>query len=293
MPAFVDRTIVVDDGSTDRTAAIGRSFGAIVISHPIRRGGGSSFQTGIDHALKLECDLVVSIDADNQFDPADIEKLAAPILAGEADLVTASRFIDRTKIPEMPRIKILGNRLVARLVSRIVRQRFYDVSCGFRAFSKNALLQLDLHGTYTNTHETILLLAFQGNRIKEIPLAVWGQREVGKSKLASNLVRYGLKTLRIILQTYRDYRPFRLFHGIGLVFLLVGIGSGLFLGAHYLTSGRFTPYKFVGFISFGGFLLYVLFLWIGFVTEILSAMRKSQERTLYLLKKLHHPDKAG
>jgi glycosyltransferase involved in cell wall biosynthesis len=107
VPAYVDQTIVVDDGSTDRTAEIARAFGAIVISHPKQRGSGSSFQTGIDHALKMGRDLVVNIDVDNQFNPTDIEKLAAPIVAGEADFVTASRFVGRAEIPRMPESKIL------------------------------------------------------------------------------------------------------------------------------------------------------------------------------------------
>ncbi len=102
--------IVVDDGSTDATAARARAAGARVISHGWNCGLGVAFQTGVESALKAGAEVVVTIDADGQFSPADIPALVAPVLAHRADVVTASRFADVTMTPVMPWIKKWGNR---------------------------------------------------------------------------------------------------------------------------------------------------------------------------------------
>jgi len=292
IPDYVDHVVVIDDGSSDRTAEIARSFNAVVLAHETNRGVGESLQTGVDYALKSGGDIVVNLDADHQFNPSDIKTIAGPIVAGEADFVTASRFIDKSLYPHMPRIKFHCNRLLSRIVSRIAGRKFYDVSCGFRAYSRDVLLKLNLFGKYTYTHESILILAFLNTRMREVPILIRGVREAGKSKIASNLFKYGIKIFHIILQTYRDYDPFRLFHRIGLFFLVVAAGSGVFLFVHYLLTAQFSPYKFLGFVFMGGMIFYVLFLLIGFVAESLSLVRKNQEKILYLLKKINFQKKS-
>ena len=107
MPTYVDCVLVVNDGSTDRTAEIAKSHGAIVVSHITNRGVGASLQTGISRALESGCDILVNIDADNQFNPADIEKLINPIVESKADLVTASRFKIKEYLPKMSKMKRL------------------------------------------------------------------------------------------------------------------------------------------------------------------------------------------
>ena len=128
--------VVVDDGSTDKTGAIAGEKGAEVISHPYNLGLGVSFRRGIERALERGADLIVNIDADGQFEPEDIPKLVEPIVRGEAEVVTASRFKSPGFAPEMPRVKRLGNKFMSFIISRIVGQKFYDVSCGFMCFSK-------------------------------------------------------------------------------------------------------------------------------------------------------------
>lgn len=291
VPEFVDRIIVVDDGSTDRTAAIAGSFNAVVVSHETNKGVGASLQTGISKALELGGDILVNIDADNQFSPADVEKLVRPIISGEADFATASRFKDKNLHPKMSRLKFLSNKFVSLIVSKIAQQKFYDVSCGFRAYSKDALLKLNLYGKFTYTHESMLLLAFQNTRIREISVQVLGTREMGKSKIASNVIKYGFKTLRIIFQTYRDYEPFKFFNFIGLFFLFIAVVTGVFTLGHYLTTGSFSPYKYVGFVSSGALIIYILLFLIGFVMESLSKIRRNQEKVLYFLKKIIYGEK--
>ena len=161
--------LVVDDGSTDRTGERATEAGAVVLRHATPRGVGAAFHTALSHGIEHGADLIVSIDADGQFNPADIPALIAPVIAGEADFTTASRFKDPALTPDMPQIKIWGNRMMSRLVSRLTKEKFYDVSCGMRCYSRQAALRLDVQGQFTYTQEVFLNLAFKHLRIVERP----------------------------------------------------------------------------------------------------------------------------
>ena len=162
--------LVINDGSTDKTAEIARNMKVGVIDNHKTMGVGFSFGRGLDHAVDNGFDMMVNIDGDAQFDPEDIKKLLKPILDGSAEFVTASRFIDRKPIPNMPIAKLWGNRLMSLLISRLVGKKYLDVSCGFRAYSKRALLSLNLQGRFTYTQETFIDLSFKGLNIKEVPI---------------------------------------------------------------------------------------------------------------------------
>jgi len=280
------QVIVIDDGSTDRTATLAREAGAIVLTHEVSRGVGAAFRTGLKQSTELGADIVVTIDADGQFNPGDICTVTAPILKGEAEFVTASRFIDPSLEPEMPKAKRWGNDFIARWVSSMVKQRFYDVSCGFRAYSKEAYLRLILLGDFTYTHEVFLTLAFSGVHIQEVPVRVRGVREHGVSRVANNLFHYGWRTASIILKTYRDYRPLGFFSKIAMVFSVAGLGFLTFLGWFWATTGGFSPHKWAGFT--GGFLLAigVFFFIIGIVAEMLDRIRLAADEALYRIRRL-------
>ena len=284
IPHFVDVILVIDDGSTDATAQIARESGATVISHGHNRGVGAAFNTGVKTVLGLNFDIAVNIDADGQFNPADIEKLINPIINNKADFVTASRFIDNTYLPKMPKIKRWGNRVMSGLISRLTRQTFYDVSCGFRAYSKETLQRLNLFGDFTYTQETFIDLAFKDLRIKELPIQVRGTREYGNSRVASNLFHYAFQTLKIIIRTFRDYKPFRLFGYLSLISFLFGLGFAVFLSVHYLKMGVFTPHKWAGFTAGFFFITTLLLLLIGFIMDMFARMRHNQEEILFQLK---------
>ena len=134
--------VVVDDGSTDNTGELAAQRGAVVVRHDRPRGVGAAFRSGLTRSLRLNADIIVTLDADGQFDSGDIPKLVAPILADKADFVSASRFKDSSLTPDMPYAKRWGNRVIARWLSRMMGQTFYDVSCGFRVYARQAALSL-------------------------------------------------------------------------------------------------------------------------------------------------------
>ncbi len=285
IPDFVDHILVVDDGSSDRTVEIARGKGAITVSHKRNRGVGAALSTGVNSVLKMQVDIMVNIDADGQFNPGDIEKLVKPIIENRADFVTASRFIKKDFLPQMPAIKFMGNKFMSGFISRLTKQKFYDVSCGFRAYSKETLQRLNLFGDFTYTQETFIDLAFKNLEILEVPVHVKGKREHGKSRVASNLFKYGFQTLKIIIRTFRDNRPFRLFGVMSLFTFLVGLGFAIFLGIHYIQNGVFTPHKWAGFSAGFFFVVTLLLILIGFVLDMFARMRRNQEEILFELKK--------
>lgn len=277
--------IVIDDGSTDRTSEIARKSGARVTRHPKNQGVGVAFSTGIGAALKSNADIIVNMDGDGQFNPLDIPELIQPILSDEADFVTCSRFASPEIIPEMPRIKLWGNQWMVMIVNAVTSQNFTDVSCGFRAYSRDTALRINLFGKFTYTQETFLDLSRKDVRMVEVGLRVRGEREFGKSRVASSITNYAVRAGSIILFSLRDNRPLAFFGIIGLVTLALGIGAGAFLSVHWLMTGMTSPYQSLGTLSallmIMGFLLIVLAL----IADMLARLRKNQEELLYLLKK--------
>ena len=277
--------VVINDGSTDKTAEKAKAAGALVVGFSQNQGLGAAFYKGLHTALSLGADIIVNIDADGQFNPGDIPKLIAPIISGQAQMVTASRFMDKDLIPEMPWIKKWGNKRVAGIVNWVTGKKLHDVSCGFRAYSRDAALRATLMGRYTYTHEVILDMAFRGHEIMEVPVKVIGVRKVGKSKVASNVMKYGIHSLIIILRAFRDYQPLRVFGGISLIFLILALTCGTFVLGHYIITGRFSPYIFMAFTA-GGFGLFSLLVFItGLLAGMINRLRILQDEQLFILRK--------
>jgi glycosyltransferase involved in cell wall biosynthesis len=275
--------LVIDDGSTDETADFAREMEASVVSHYKNLGLGIAFQTALNYALKNDADILVSIDADGQFDPGDIPDMIEPILNGYAQMVTGNRF-SNGKPENMPLIKYWGNKQVSRILSSISKHSFEDVSCGFRAYSRDALYQLNLFGTYSYTHEVILNLAFKGYSIVECPIAVeyFSDR---KSRIASSITKYALNTGKIIMRTMLDYKPLYFFGNLGLFSLVIGILFVSYMLIHYLLTGAFTPYKSFGFIGLGFGIFGLIILFIGLVADMLNRIRLNQDKILYEMRK--------
>ena len=277
--------LVLDDGSTDATAERAREAGARVVSHRGNLGLGRTFRDGVKQALARGADLVVNIDGDGQFNPADIATLVAPVVAGEAHMVTASRFLRRDLVPEMPAIKRWGNRWVARIVQLLSGRRFRDVSCGFRAFSREALLRMNLFGSFTYTQETFLDLIFKDLEIVELPVRVEGVRRFGSSRIASSIPRYAFRSLQIMMRAFISYRPFSFFAILAGLFLAIGFSLLGFLLAYYLQSGGFSPHIWAGFVGGSFCFLGTSTLIIALVGDMLVRQRLNQEEVLYFLKR--------
>jgi glycosyltransferase involved in cell wall biosynthesis len=274
--------LVINDGSTDRTVAVASEAGATVLHHDAPRGVGAAFHTALTYVIANRGDLLVTLDADGQFNPADIPKLAQSVIAGRADFSTASRFKDPSLVPEMPGTKRWGNRMMSRLVSRLTGGKYYDVSCGMRCYNRRAMLNLNLMGAFTYTQEVFLNLAFKRLRIVEVPIVVRGQREFGKSRVANNLFKYAVNTSRIIFRAYRDYKPMRFFGKIALWLIVPALLLATFFLGHYLKTGSFRPHLWAGFTSGGLLGLGLLSLHMGLMGDMMNRHRVYLEELLFL-----------
>ncbi len=276
--------LVIDDGSTDSTAEQAREAGAEVIRHSANLGLGSTFRDAVGIAISKGADVMVHIDGDGQFDPVDIPRLVDPVVTRRAHMVTASRFLDRELVPDMPAVKRWGNRGVAWIVWLLSGRRFQDVSCGFRAFSREALLRMNLFGSFTYTQETFLDLIFKNLEVLEVPVKVRGTREFGTSRVASSIPRYAARSLQIMLRVFISYRPFILFFSISCSFLAIGMAFLAFLGLHYLEASAFSPHIWAGFVGGSFIFLGISTLITGLIGDMLVRIRLNQEHMLYYLK---------
>ncbi len=278
--------IVIDDGSTDSTVDLARRSGAVVISHARNLGVGAAFATGVRGALERGAEVVVNMDGDGQFDPADIPKLLEPILFNNADFVSCSRFAEPELLPDMPRIKRWGNHLMTRLINGLAwGSKLTDVSCGFRAYTRDTLLRLNLMGDYTYTQETFLNLAAQRVKMAEVPLQIRGTRQFGKSRVAGSITKYIAHTVPIIFRTLRDLRPLLFFGSIALSVLFIGLVLGGFVFWHWLQTGQTTPYRSVLIGSAVCILLGFLLAVLALIADMMKRQRSLLEELLYLSRK--------
>lgn len=269
--------LVVDDGSSDSTAELARKAGAFVISHGSNMGLGTVFRTMLSHAREMGYLYMVTVDADGQFDPGDIGALIEPLVNGSADFSTASRFRDPALTPRMPFMKKWGNRRVARLVSGLAGMDVKDATCGFRAYGPRAIERMSCFSRFTYTQEVLIDIARKGLRIMEIPLRIKGEREHGKSRIASNLWRYAHLSAEAMYSVSHGHSPWRFYGKPAIILILTGAGMDLFVLARWIIVGRITPYAAFGIgglflITFG--ILLILF---ASIADISAANRKMLE----------------
>lgn len=276
-------TVIIDDGSKDNTSEVAQKAGAEVVREGVSKGVAFRFREAVDIALEKGADIMVNIDGDLQFSPEDIPKIVQPILDNEADFVAADRFTD-TKTGEarrpknMPLGKYLGNKLGARVTSKLAKRDFKDVTCGFRAYNREALFALNTHGKHTYTQESFQVLSVKNLRIVTIPVVV-KYFPGRKSRVVTSVFKYTFVSALNILRAYRDFAPLRFFFTVGLIPFIVGIICVGFLGIHYLNTGQFSPFKFVGLT--GLYLVSLsLFVWgLGIVADMLVRILGNQEKT--------------
>jgi glycosyltransferase involved in cell wall biosynthesis len=283
--------IVIDDGSTDRTAELARAAGAQVISHHSNRGVGAALATGMDAALRRGADLIVNMDGDGQFSPEDTPALVEPILKRGYGFATCTRFARAELIPEMRWVNRWGNKMMCRLVNWIIwGANFTDVSCGFRAYSRDTALQLNLFGRFSYTQEMFIDLASRDIRMTEVPLRVRGIREFGQSRVAGSLFHYARRAITIIVRAMRDTRPLKFFGGIGLSVAMIGVVLGLIVFGFWVATRRTNPVKslLIGssvFLTLG-FLLCTMAL----MADMIGRLRRTLEDVRYTLRRIEYGD---
>jgi glycosyltransferase involved in cell wall biosynthesis len=213
-------TLVIDDGSTDRTVAVAREHG---IDHVVRltnnKGLAAGFQAGLDACLKLGADIVVNTDADNQYSGADVSKLVAPILAGKADMVVGDRQVSEIEhfSPAKKRLQHLGSWVVRHLSGTEIA----DTTSGFRAYNREAALGLLVVDGFTYTLESLIQAGKMLVAVDQVPVAT--NPKTRESRLFGSTGAYVRRNAPAILRVYARYEPLRVFVSASAVVGLLAV----------------------------------------------------------------------
>ena len=203
-----------------------------VVDLPHNLGLAKAFLTGLNESLSIGADIIVNTDADNQYNADDIVKLIKPILSGEADIVIGARPVDSIK--HFSPLKKFLQRLGSNVMRLISFTKVEDAPSGFRAFSRNAALQINVFDNYTYTLETIIQAKAKGLTIKSVPVRV--NPDLRKSRLVKNVFDYVFKSAFTMIRMFLIYRPFRFFSIIASMFLVLGISLGFRFLYFYLNE---------------------------------------------------------
>jgi glycosyltransferase involved in cell wall biosynthesis len=275
--------LIVDDGSTDRTIQVARERG---VDHIVRltnnKGLAMAFQAGLDAGLKLGADVIVNTDADNQYKAADIPKLVAPILAGRADMVVGDR---RTQTIEH---FSAGKKTLQRLGSWVVRQasstEVPDVASGFRAYNREAALQVQVVSSFTYTLETIIQAGKLLVAVDHVPVGTNPQTR--ESRLFPSTSAYVRRNALSIFRIYSQYEPLKVFWGGALVMALAALAVFIrFLIAfieHPHISGH-TQSLILGAVLFISAMLLGS---LGVIGDLLAAQRTLTQRTFERVRRI-------
>lgn len=279
--------VVIDDGSTDNTVKISKEKGALVFSNNRQKRLAYSFQVAIDKALELGGDIAVSIDGDLQFLPEEIPLLVQPILDSKADFVAGSRFKNGKRPEHMSKGKYYGNKIGAYIVSKLTNQKFDDVTCGFRAYSREAMLKMNINSKYTYTQESFQLMASKNIDIKQVPISI-KYYQGRKSRVVKSIFNFILVSGLNILRAFRDFAPMSFFGIFGLIPFILGLPCIIFVFIHWLITDTFSPYKFLAFT--GVYLITLsLIIWLfGILADTLGRIINNQEKILYYTKKRYY-----
>lgn len=277
---------VVDDGSSDKTVKIAKEQGALVFENVVQKRLAYSFQYAINKSLELGADISVNIDGDLQFLPEEIPLLVKPILDGKADFVAGNRF-EKRRPQDMSLGKYYGNQLGARVISNLTQNDFADVTCGFRAYNKEAMLQMNINSKYTYTQEAFQLMASKKLNIVQVPITI-KYYEGRKSRVVKSITSFITVSAFNILRAFRDFAPMKFFGILGITPFILGVICLIFLGIHWISTGGLSPYKFVGFTGIYLITLGIIIALFAILSDMLGRMLNNQEKILYYSKKEHY-----
>jgi glycosyltransferase involved in cell wall biosynthesis len=279
-------TMIIDDGSTDATVKVAKKLKVDhIIRHRQNRGLASTFATGIDAALKRGADIIVNTDGDNQYPQESIPELIAPILAGTHDIVVADR--QTHTIAHFSPLKKLLQRFGSHVVNMAANTSIPDAPSGFRAYSREAAMALNVVTDFSYTMETIIHAGKKRIAITHVPVVTNGKTR--ESRLFKNMRQHIMKSGTAIIRSYTMYHPFR--------FFVLGGGVAMFIGlipyarfAVLALPGGGSPNGHLQSLIFGAvfIMLGVMFVAIGLVADLLGTNRRLIEDTLYRLKKMEY-----
>jgi glycosyltransferase involved in cell wall biosynthesis len=275
--------LVIDDGSTDRTVEVARAHG---VDHIVRltnnKGLAAAFQAGLDACLKLGADVIVNTDADNQYYGGDIPKLVEPIVRGDADMVVGDRVVESIEhfSPLKKRLQQLGSAVVRRASETSVP----DTTSGFRAYNREAAIQLQVVSKFTYTLETIIQAGKMTTAVAHTPIRT--NPKTRESRLFPSMWAYVRRNTVSIFRIYAFYEPLRIFTVAALV---VGLGAlalwGRFL-YFLIFEGRSSGHLQSLILGAVLFIASIQLLALGVVGDILAASRLIQQRTLERVRRV-------
>lgn len=212
--------LIIDDGSTDKTIEVAKSYGVTHFVHHARtRGLGMSFADGVEKALKMGADIVVNTDGDNQYPQARIADLVQPIVRREAEIVVADR--QTHKIAHFSTSKKLLQRFGSYILNKAAGTDIPDAASGFRAYSKESLLQINNVTRFSYCMETIIQAG--NKRLKIVSMPVETNPKLRESRLFKSPWEHVLKSATAIIRAYIMYKPYMIFGITGTVLLIVGL----------------------------------------------------------------------
>lgn len=275
--------IIIDDGSTDNSIESISDLGVLVLRHPTNIGLGESFKSAMEFMLCEGYDYLITIDADGQFLSSEIPAILSRIKESNWGLVTGSRFLTESNVENMPKARIIGNKLYVAILQTLSGTKISDVSCGFRAYSRDALLNLNIKNRFTYTHETIMQLTQAQIPMTDIPITV-KYFENRQSKISGSLIKYGLRTLKIILKTTFILKPVQAFLSLALFFSLPGVYFGYIFIQNKIQTGSFQGYLYAGIIAGFLFILFLLAAMFAGISAVLLESNRKLGKILYLAK---------
>lgn len=231
--ADIVEILVIDDGSTDKTLEIAKNLGIHhFVCHQRNFGLARAFASGIKEAVNLGADIIVNLDADNQYNAEDIGKLIAPILEGKAEITIGARPI--WKIKSFSPLKKVLQTLGSSVMKAISKSDIEDAPSGFRAFSREAAQKINIFDNYTYTMETIIQAANKGLKIQSVPIRV--NDDLRPSRLVKNNLDYIRRSVFTMMRFVIIYRPFRFFMRLALIIFFIGALLSVRFLYFYLTG---------------------------------------------------------
>lgn len=265
--------LVIDDGSWDRTVAVAQELGVHhIVGFDRNQGLAQAFMLGILSCLERGADIIVNTDADNQYCADDIEHLVAPIVARKADIVIGARPI--ATIEHFSIVKKILQKMGSFVVKLVSGTTVLDAPSGFRAFSRDAAVRLNVFSKYTYTLETIIQAGQKNLHVVSVPIRVNG--ETRPSRLVKSISVYVRKSMVTIVRMFVVYRPFRFFMTMGALVFFSGVAVGARFVYHYIQGGG---RGMIQSLILAAVLLMMGFhtMLLAFVTDLLAVNRKLLE----------------